>query len=46
MLLNYLVNIDELFANWRYKHSMMVHRMIGTEWEQVESQDIIILKQL
>jgi tryptophan 2,3-dioxygenase len=31
MLLNYLVNIDELFANWRYKHSMMVHRMIGTK---------------
>lgn len=31
MLLSYLVNIDELFATWRYKHSMMVHRMIGTK---------------
>lgn len=31
MLLSYLVNIDELFSTWRYKHSMMVHRMIGTK---------------
>ncbi len=31
MLLTYLVNIDELFSTWRYKHSMMVHRMIGTK---------------
>lgn len=31
MLLTSLVNIDELFATWRYKHSMMVHRMIGTK---------------
>lgn len=31
MLLTYLTNIDELFSTWRYNHSMMVHRMIGTK---------------
>lgn len=30
-LLSYLVNIDELFSTWRYRHAMMVHRMIGTK---------------
>ena len=30
-LLTYLVDIDELFSTWRYRHSMMVHRMIGTK---------------
>jgi tryptophan 2,3-dioxygenase len=31
MLLTYLVDIDELFSTWRYRHSIMVHRMIGTK---------------
>lgn len=29
--LTYLVDIDELFTTWRYKHSLMVHRMIGAK---------------
>lgn len=28
-LLNYLLEIDELMATWRYRHMNMVHRMIG-----------------
>ncbi len=28
-LLNTLSEIDELLSNWRYRHFMMVHRMIG-----------------
>ena len=28
-LLRQLVDIDELFTNWRHRHAMMVHRMIG-----------------
>jgi tryptophan 2,3-dioxygenase len=31
MLLTYLIDIDELFSTWRYRHSVMVHRMIGTK---------------
>lgn len=30
-LLTYLVEIDELFSTWRYRHSVMVYRMIGTK---------------
>ncbi len=30
-LLTYLVDIDELFTTWRYKHALMVHRMIGAK---------------
>jgi len=30
-LLNSLVEIDENFSVWRYRHAMMVHRMIGTK---------------
>ncbi len=26
-----LIDIDELFATWRYRHSIMVQRMIGTK---------------
>jgi len=29
-LLNQLLEIDELLANWRWRHMNMVHRMIGT----------------
>ncbi|MEO8664896.1 MAG: tryptophan 2,3-dioxygenase family protein [Ignavibacteria bacterium] len=29
--LTYLIDIDELFTTWRYKHAMMVHRMIGAK---------------
>jgi len=29
--LTYLVDIDELFTTWRYKHALMVHRMIGAK---------------
>jgi len=28
-LLNHLLEIDELLANWRWRHVNMVHRMIG-----------------
>ncbi|MBZ0203050.1 MAG: tryptophan 2,3-dioxygenase [Ignavibacteria bacterium] len=31
MLLNRLVEIDELFTTWRYRHALMVHRMIGSK---------------
>jgi tryptophan 2,3-dioxygenase len=30
-LITALVDIDELFTTWRYKHSLLVHRMIGTK---------------
>lgn len=29
--LTYLVDVDEHFTTWRYKHALMVHRMIGTK---------------
>ena len=29
--LNLLVDIDENFTTWRYKHALMVHRMIGAK---------------
>ncbi len=29
--LNALIDIDELFSTWRYRHSIMVQRMIGTK---------------
>ena len=25
------MDVDELLANWRYRHALMVHRMIGTK---------------
>ena len=28
-LLKHLVDVDELFATWRHRHAIMVHRMIG-----------------
>lgn len=31
MFLNRLVEIDELFTTWRYRHALMVHRMIGSK---------------
>ena len=30
-LLEALIDIDELFTTWRYRHALMVHRMIGTK---------------
>lgn len=30
-ILTSLVDIDELFTTWRYRHSMMAHRMVGTK---------------
>lgn len=30
-LLDHLVEIDELFTTWRYRHAIMVHRMLGTK---------------
>lgn len=30
-LLTTLVDVDELFTTWRYRHALMVHRMIGTK---------------
>jgi tryptophan 2,3-dioxygenase len=30
-LVTTLVDIDELFTTWRYRHTLMVHRMIGTK---------------
>jgi tryptophan 2,3-dioxygenase len=26
-----LIDMDELFTSWRYRHALMVHRMIGTK---------------
>jgi tryptophan 2,3-dioxygenase len=31
MLLNSILEMDELFTTWRYRHSLMVHRMIGSK---------------
>jgi len=31
MLLNRLVEMDEMFTEWRYRHALMVHRMIGAK---------------
>jgi tryptophan 2,3-dioxygenase len=31
MLLSSLVDLDELFTEWRYRHALMVHRMIGAK---------------
>jgi len=31
MLLNNLVDMDEMFSEWRYRHALMVHRMIGAK---------------
>ncbi|MEO8514136.1 MAG: tryptophan 2,3-dioxygenase family protein, partial [Ignavibacteria bacterium] len=31
MFLNHLVEMDELFTEWRYRHALMVHRMIGAK---------------
>lgn len=30
-LLDHLLGIDELFTTWRYRHAIMVHRMLGTK---------------
>lgn len=30
-LLDSLIGIDELFTTWRYRHAIMVHRMLGTK---------------
>ncbi len=29
--LTLLVDVDELLATWRYRHALMVHRMVGTK---------------
>lgn len=31
MFLNLLLEVDELFTEWRYRHALMVHRMIGAK---------------
>ncbi|HJY63405.1 MAG TPA: tryptophan 2,3-dioxygenase family protein [Ignavibacteria bacterium] len=31
MFLNTLIEIDEMFTEWRYRHALMVHRMIGAK---------------
>ncbi len=31
MFLNKLIEMDELFTEWRYRHALMVHRMIGAK---------------
>ena len=31
MFLNQLVEMDEQFTEWRYRHALMVHRMIGAK---------------
>ncbi len=31
MLLTLLVDVDENMTTWRYRHVVMVHRMIGTK---------------
>ena len=28
-LLHLLMDVDEYFTTWRYRHALMVHRMIG-----------------
>jgi len=30
-LINHLIEVDELFTTWRYQHSIMVHRMLGSK---------------
>lgn len=30
-LLELLIDIDEMFTTWRYRHSIMAHRMLGTK---------------
>ena len=30
-LLTLLMDVDEHFTTWRYRHALMVHRMIGTK---------------
>ncbi|MFN8673258.1 MAG: tryptophan 2,3-dioxygenase family protein [Candidatus Sericytochromatia bacterium] len=30
-ILTYLLEMDELFSTWRYRHAVMVYRMIGTK---------------
>lgn len=30
-LLDRLIGVDELFTTWRYRHAIMVHRMLGTK---------------
>lgn len=30
-ILDLLIEIDEMFTTWRYQHSFMVHRMLGTK---------------
>lgn len=30
-LINHLIEVDELFTTWRYQHSLMVHRMLGSK---------------
>lgn len=30
-MLNHLIDIDEMFTTWRYQHSIMAHRLLGTK---------------
>lgn len=30
-LLDHLIDIDEMFSTWRYRHAIMVHRILGTK---------------
>lgn len=30
-LLDHLIDIDEMFSTWRYRHAIMAHRMLGTK---------------
>lgn len=30
-IISYLIDIDENFTTWRYRHSMMAHRLLGTK---------------
>lgn len=30
-LMNHLIDIDEMFTTWRYQHSIMAHRLLGTK---------------
>jgi len=29
--MNHLIDIDEMFTTWRYQHSIMAHRLLGTK---------------
>ncbi len=40
-----LIDLDELFATWRYRHSIMVQRMIGTKIGTGGSSGYTYLKQ-